>query len=108
MARSLRRRASRFGGTTRNQSLMRALVRVSGCVSVCLAFGCGAPEPTPPVEEAESVLPPDAGAGTILRVDPRLDALVPPDARIERLADGFVFTEGPVWSRSESPLCQHS
>ena len=45
-----------------------------------------------------------AGAGTILRVDPRLDALVPTDARIEKLADGFVFIEGPVWIRSESRL----
>ena len=108
MARSLRRRASRFGGATRNQSFMRALVRVGGCVSVCLAFGCGAPEPTPPpVEQAESMPPPGAdaaSAGTILRVDPRLDTLVPPDARIEKLSDGYVFTEGPVWSRSESRL----
>ena len=38
-----------------------------------------------------------AGAGSILRVDARLDALVPPNARIEKLADGFVFLEGPVW-----------
>jgi gluconolactonase len=34
---------------------------------------------------------------TISRVDPALDALVPPGARIERLAEGFQFTEGPVW-----------
>lgn len=26
-------------------------------------------------------------------------ALIPKDARIEKLADGFWFTEGPVWSR---------
>ena len=38
-------------------------------------------------------------AGTILRVDPAFDSLVPPDARVERLADGFLFTEGPVWVR---------
>ena len=28
----------------------------------------------------------------------------PADARIEKLADGFVFTEGPVWIQSESRL----
>ena len=33
----------------------------------------------------------------VKRVDPRLDAIVPPDLTIEKLADGFVFTEGPVW-----------
>ena len=40
----------------------------------------------------------------VLRVDPRLDAIVPPEARIEKLAEGFVFSEGPVWDRRESRL----
>jgi len=31
------------------------------------------------------------------RRDPRLDAVVSPRARVEQLADGFRFTEGPVW-----------
>ena len=35
--------------------------------------------------------------GSIERLDPRLDALVPPDARIEVLAMGFAWSEGPVW-----------
>ena len=35
----------------------------------------------------------------LLRVDPALDAIVPRDATIEKVADGFQFTEGPVWSR---------
>jgi gluconolactonase len=33
-----------------------------------------------------------------------LDDLVPADARIEKLADGFVFIEGPVWIWEESVL----
>jgi gluconolactonase len=33
----------------------------------------------------------------VKRVDPRLDAIVPADLTIDKLADGFVFTEGPVW-----------
>jgi gluconolactonase len=37
--------------------------------------------------------------GTITRNDPSLDRLVAPDARIERLAGGFQFIEGPVWVR---------
>ncbi len=32
------------------------------------------------------------------RVDPRLDAILAPDARIEKLAEGFEFLEGPVWT----------
>jgi gluconolactonase len=33
----------------------------------------------------------------VTRVDPAIDAIVPRDARIEKLAEGFLFTEGPVW-----------
>lgn len=31
-------------------------------------------------------------------VDARLDEIVPADARLERVAGGFEFTEGPVWT----------
>jgi gluconolactonase len=33
----------------------------------------------------------------VRRVDPALDAIVPADLTIDKLADGFIFTEGPVW-----------
>lgn len=36
-------------------------------------------------------------ATKIARLDPALDGVVSPDAVAERLADGFSFTEGPVW-----------
>ena len=36
---------------------------------------------------------------SIERLDPALDALIAPDAAIELLADGFDWTEGPVWHR---------
>jgi len=35
--------------------------------------------------------------GTVERFDPALDALVPPDAKVEQLAEGFDWSEGPVW-----------
>lgn len=35
--------------------------------------------------------------GQVQRLDPALDTLVPADAKIEILADGFDWTEGPVW-----------
>lgn len=37
--------------------------------------------------------------GTVERLDPRFDALVPPHAQLERIADGFLWTEGAVWYR---------
>jgi len=33
----------------------------------------------------------------IVRKDDALDAIVAPDTKIEKLAGGFLFTEGPVW-----------
>jgi gluconolactonase len=38
------------------------------------------------------------------RLDPRLDRLVPPEARLEQVAGGFEFTEGPVWTRDGALL----
>jgi len=35
----------------------------------------------------------------VVRLDPALDAIVPRDLVVERLADGFQFVEGPVWVR---------
>src|SRR5438552_9394102 len=33
----------------------------------------------------------------VIRKDPALDTIISPDAKIEKLAGGFQFTEGPVW-----------
>jgi gluconolactonase len=35
----------------------------------------------------------------IIRKDPALDEIVPPNPKIFKLAEGFKFTEGPVWDR---------
>ncbi|HYD54666.1 MAG TPA: SMP-30/gluconolactonase/LRE family protein [Gemmatimonadaceae bacterium] len=42
--------------------------------------------------------------GSIERLDPALDALVAADARIEQLATGFQWAEGPVWRRRSGDL----
>lgn len=40
----------------------------------------------------------DAAIGSsFVRLDPALDRIVAPDARVERVATGFQFTEGPLW-----------
>ncbi len=43
-----------------------------------------------------------ATLGKIVRLDPRLDELIAGDAKIEILADGFVWAEGPVWVPDEN------
>ncbi|MGH8670829.1 MAG: SMP-30/gluconolactonase/LRE family protein, partial [Burkholderiales bacterium] len=35
----------------------------------------------------------------VLRLDPAIDAIVPPNPKVFKLAEGFKFTEGPVWVR---------
>jgi gluconolactonase len=40
----------------------------------------------------------------IERLDPRLDAVVPPGARLVRVAEGFGWAEGPLWSPAKGEL----
>src|SRR5712691_7054356 len=35
----------------------------------------------------------------VIRLDPAIDAIVPPNPKIYKVADGFQFTEGPIWVR---------
>src|SRR5262249_6498373 len=35
--------------------------------------------------------------GTIERLDPRFDQLIPRDAQLQQIAEGFIWTEGAVW-----------
>jgi sugar lactone lactonase YvrE len=64
-----------------------------------------APAP-PPAAPPQSAAPAPApqGQSRIVRLDPALDALVPAGAVIERVATGFAFTEGPVWTRDGALL----
>jgi gluconolactonase len=42
-----------------------------------------------------------AGDKSVVRLDPALDALVSPDAKVELVKGGFGFTEGPVWMQQD-------
>lgn len=42
--------------------------------------------------------------GSVERLDPTLDALLAPDAVMEKLAEGFNWSEGPVWVPAQSAL----
>lgn len=51
----------------------------------------------PPVQAGEATTYP--AIGQIERLDPRFDAIIPPGAVLEKLAEGFEWSEGPVWVR---------
>jgi len=70
-----------------------------------VVMGCAGPKPAEPpyvatdaqIDPIVSHMPPYPTIGTIIRHDARLDALLPDDATIDVLAEGFVWAEGPVW-----------
>src|SRR4051812_43136029 len=63
-----------------------------------LLTSCGtkAPEQTSAKPEVQPTAA-DNSVGSISRLDPALDELIPTLAKIEKLADGFTFVEGPLW-----------
>lgn len=42
--------------------------------------------------------------GSIDRKDPKIDALIPKDAKIEVLSAGYKWTEGPVWDKKAAAI----
>jgi gluconolactonase len=36
----------------------------------------------------------------VLRLDPSIDEIVPPNPKLHKVADGFLFTEGPIWLKA--------
>lgn len=53
---------------------------------------------------AAAVLSLAQGSGKVLRVSAELDRIVPAGAKIEKLAGGFAFIEGPLWMPGGSLL----
>lgn len=51
-----------------------------------------------------SIAPPYPEIGTIERLDPALDEILAPGARMEKLSEGFSWAEGPVWIASKRLL----
>jgi len=65
-------------------------------LAAVLLVGCAAPKPAEETtKKTESAEP--ASVGSVVRLDAALDTLVPATAKIEKLAGGFGFTEGPLW-----------
>ncbi len=51
--------------------------------------------PAPP--SIKSFAAPYPTFGSIERLDPALDAIIAPDAKLEKVAEGFDWSEGPIW-----------
>jgi len=45
-----------------------------------------------------------APIGSVRRIDPALDNLISPSAKVEKVAGNFGFTEGPLWVRRDGSL----
>jgi len=46
----------------------------------------------------------ESGIGEIVRLHPAFDHLVPSNATLEQVADGFTWVEGPVWNHRDQSL----
>ncbi|RIK71258.1 MAG: gluconolactonase [Planctomycetota bacterium] len=73
----------------RTASASRRLLASIAAAAVCGAYAARAGA------EPMGVAP--RPVGKIVRLDPQLDAIVAPDAQVELLAEGFIWSEGPVW-----------
>ena len=71
------------------------MTKISLPVAAAILTSACSKAPAPPPEPAAAAKP--AAIGSIVRVDPALNALVPVDAQIEKVAEGFTFIEGPLW-----------
>ena len=68
------------------------------CVGLAALIGCSpSPEPTKSAEKKAEAPP---NAGSISRIDPAVNDLVPADAMIEKLAGSMGFIEGPLWMKA--------
>src|SRR5438067_225868 len=79
---------------TPGQQVQIAVFAINGPISVgpsnFLWIRSATLEVHPPVVDTNSY-------GNVVRLDPAINDIVPANARIEKLADGFQFLEGPVW-----------
>ena len=74
----------------------RALLKTLPMGAALLTAACtNAPPPAAPPEKPAAI-------GSIERLDPAFDTLVPKEAQIEKLAGGFTFIEGPLWRPSNA------
>lgn len=87
--------------------------------AVTLAFVCSlwlqacSPATQPTAEKAQPAASPTAvieklpapyAMGKFVRLDPRFDKLIAPDAQLEKLTEGHKWVEGPAWNKHDGYL----
>ena len=78
-------------------------------IAIAALASCSAPkeEPKPATDRKSAATenkPASKSAVRIVRLDPKLDSLIPKEAKVEQLADGYKWTEGPVWHKKDNYL----
>src|SRR5271157_1310095 len=74
---------------------IKSLLLISLALALASCSSSNKSESTPAPAASPAVAP--QSVGSIVRLDPAFDQIVPKDAIIEKVAGGFTFTEGPVW-----------
>jgi gluconolactonase len=72
-----------------------ARMKTRWIITLCvlgLITGCAKQEAPKKEQPAKSTI------GSIVRLDPAVDAIIPQGAQVEKIASGYEWTEGPVWS----------
>ncbi len=65
--------------------------------AIPISPAAGAPKEPAAPPSVKSFAAPFPSFGSVERLDPALDTLIAPDAKLEKLAEGFDWSEGPVW-----------
>jgi gluconolactonase len=74
------------------KALLRGLTLMA-----CLAFLACSQQSKQESNQPSSPPPQPASSGSVVEKDPALKDVISAEAKIEKLAGGFTFTEGPVW-----------
>jgi gluconolactonase len=84
---------------------MTSRTQAALCGGAILALAFAAAQAAPNYSTAAQPAPvakvETAKGASVSRMDKALDAIIAPGAKIEKLAGGFVFTEGPTWHKGE-------
>src|SRR5215217_4850922 len=89
------------------RTFIAALVAAGPTAVLAQTVGAPAAPPTPPPPQPitgpqvalppTDLKPPYPETGKVNRLDSRFDVLMDADAKVEKICDGFLHAEGPVW-----------
>lgn len=83
---------------------MVSKVTWAAVLGIACVAGCKSGKEAPPAAEKAPQKQTYPTLGSVERREKEIDELIAPDAKIEKLAEGFDWSEGPVWMRRGSYL----